>query len=57
MAKKDLWLKPHNISADFWWYEEPSGIVLVFYPLAGGPVTQTIPWRAIRAALRRKDKS
>ena len=56
MAKKHLRLKPHDISDDVWWYEETEGMNIVVRFGDGRTQSQTIPWRAIRAALNRKDK-
>ena len=55
MSKKDLQGKPHNINPFSWWYEENHGVTVVVEPK---PETQQIkmPWRSIRAALKRKDK-
>jgi len=53
----DLELKPHNINPIWWWYEESGGICVVHG--VGGNASENmvnIPWRSIRAALRRKDK-
>jgi hypothetical protein len=51
MSKKHLEKKPHLIDEKRWWYEEPKGIYVVIY----GSSTM-IPWRAIRAALKRLDQ-
>ena len=55
MSEKDLQKEPHNINPHSWWYEENYGVTIVVEP-----VTTTrqikIPWRSIRAALKRKDK-
>ena len=60
MSSKHLWTKPHKVTNDFWWYEENQGVaVCVSFKTAGGECIQEvryIPWRAIRAALKRKDK-
>lgn len=61
MAVKDLKNKPHQIDHFWWWYEEGGGICILHdsseYDGAEGAVkTRMISWRAIRAALRRKDK-
>lgn len=50
MADKDLLRNPHNISDGAWWYEEPDGVSVV----TSKPVM--ISWKALRAALKRKDK-
>lgn len=56
MAIYDLWLKPHKIDDDGWWYEEPKGITVVVHTDTQGAKQVFIPWRTIRAALRRLDK-
>lgn len=60
MANKDLQLKPHNISPDQWWYEEPKGISVVTDCRKDGAFISTtitfISWRALRSALKRKEK-
>jgi len=57
MANKDLWRKPHNVTNHFWWYEEPAGIMLVVQePLSKNSTVNKIPWKALRNALKRKDK-
>lgn len=67
MANKDLKNKPTNMGPYWWWYEESGGIYIchdINEPPSIGPSGsigghvkgKTIPWRAIRAALRRKDK-
>jgi len=62
MADKDLRKKPHNITHDIWWYEEPKGICLFiqFSDVLSKTGFRTeqyyISWETIRAALKRKDK-
>ena len=61
MSDKDLSRKPHNTADDScWWYDEPSGILIVKSINVEGKFVRTdqvvIPWRSIRAALTRKDK-
>jgi len=57
MANKDLWRKPHNVNKNFWWYEESFGISVVAQdPISKNSTVNKIPWRAIRNALKRKDK-
>lgn len=65
MGKYDLSNKPHNLKGkscqnnseiDAWYYEENGGLLLY---IDCGPYSKyklKIPWRSIRAALRRKDK-
>ena len=55
MAKKHLRLDPHTKSYDFWWYELNYGICICTR-IDGKVETHNIPWRSIRAALKRKDK-
>ena len=58
MSTKHLSLKPHGIRGrvDAWWYEDSHGIDVIVEPQKR-TTTVTIPWRAIRAALERKDKT
>jgi len=56
MSNKDLWLKPHDINTNFWWYEDAQGLAVVFYNKKVGSIVQKIPWRSLRNALKRKDK-
>ena len=60
MGNKHLSLKPKIIQDSAWWYEEPSGISVVHEIREGDRYIRTdtlnIPWRQIRAALKRKDK-
>lgn len=64
MSDKDLQLAPHtghNSLGHWWWYEEPGGIGIHSERLIQGFPSNSnrvafIPWRSIRAALKRKDK-
>lgn len=61
LTKKNiLRLSPHRVTNDFWWYEENKGISVCIRAFDKNSSEQTfvrdIPWRAIRAALARKDK-
>ena len=64
MSNKHLKLTPHKIAHDptVKWYEEPKGIWVVqeHYRAKDGLYLGTrsvmIPWRAIRGALKRKDR-
>jgi hypothetical protein len=55
MANKHLKLEPHNINKDVWWYETHKGVETYSYT-HGYLDTIRIPWKDIRAALKRKDK-
>ena len=59
MSVEHLHRDSHAIKGrtDVWWYEERSGVCLVV-TFQGGmhAKTITIPWRAIRGALKRLDK-
>jgi hypothetical protein len=56
MSNEDLQRKPHNDkSGQMWWYEEPAGMTFVVWP-SRDTREFVIPWRSIRAALRRKEK-
>lgn len=55
MANNHLQRKPHDVTEDLWWYEEPGGICICFKN--GNRFNQAlIPWRSVRAAIKRKDK-
>ena len=57
MSDKHLILKPHDIGSrnDAWWYEESMGVNVIVEPQ--DRTTQImIPWRAIKAALARKER-
>ena len=64
MSNQHLKSTPHKIAHDpqVWWCEEPTGIFVVqeYYrakdDLYLGTRSVVIPWRAIRAALKRKDR-
>ncbi len=50
------WRSPHKTDhPDIWYYEEDSGITLYGAKQYGNLMGQTIPWRSLRAALRRYD--
>ena len=58
MAKKHLSLNPKQVTDKIWYYEELEGIQVchdVHY--VNGTVEHfIIPWRMLRASLKRKDK-
>jgi len=59
MAKKDLKREPYDLDETVWWYEDNKGIDLhveIVSP-SGQRSHQSylIPWKEIRAALKRKD--
>jgi hypothetical protein len=56
MSEKHLKLEPHNINEHAWWYEEKNHISVVFHRENQGSQIVEIPWRSIRAALKRLDK-
>jgi len=56
MSKHHLQLKPHNVTEDFWWYEETGGIAICYGDQTSGVICRNISWRSLRAALNRKDK-
>lgn len=60
MSRKDLKCTPHALSNTQWWYEENAGITVVVEHLVGGVWHDTsqafISWKALRAALKRKDR-
>jgi hypothetical protein len=61
MANKHLRLSPHckRGEPEWWWYEEPKGVVIVLSPqmTGGSAVSVKIPWKSLRGALQRKDRS
>lgn len=60
MSRKHLKREPHRAKdGAAWWYEQNDGVCVCieFENVAGHYVlTHTIQWRAIRAALARKDR-
>ena len=58
MAQKDLKNTPHVVNENWWWYEENGGLIVCHYPSTTdlGTCRVEIPWRSIRAALKRKDR-
>lgn len=59
MADKHLERRPHHQRGeqDWWWYEEPQGIAVVVKGTSSACTRVVdIPWRSLRAALRRKDR-
>ena len=61
MADKHLSGKPHGTHPHFWWYEERAGLLMVVESRDNeGNYIRTecykIPWSALRAALKRKDR-
>lgn len=61
MSDQHLKRTPHNIAhdQDVWWYEEPAGICVVqkYRDNTGvlhGTRSVVIPWRSLRAAMKRK---
>ena len=59
MSNKDLSEDPKDIGERGWFYEEPGGLEVYVDTVGstpGKPFIGTIPWRTIRAALKRKDK-
>lgn len=54
--KSNLSLKPIHPAPDFWYYEEPAGL-RCYYGKHGraGELVALIPWRMVRASLKRKD--
>lgn len=55
--KSKLLLTPHKQDKRQWWYEECAGIAVIHECQDCERIEnlKTIPWRAIRAALARKD--
>jgi len=62
MANRHLSLKPYNLprgekGEETWLYEERGGLAVMCQIAVGRVIgVGTIPWRKIRAALKRKDK-
>ena len=62
MAQKHLNRKPHDVTDEFWWYEENHGLTLIVCPIKPDgtrDVTKSfkIPWRSVKAALKRKERN
>lgn len=59
MANKHLSRRPHqhDKSTGWWWYEETGGIEIYHGNPDGRSECLLIPWRCVRAALKRKDKT
>ena len=57
MKKQGLRLSPHAVNKNQWWYEDRAGLCMVHWCPHCGKTTvlKTIPWKAVRNALRRKD--
>ncbi len=57
MSKKHLKLDAHPIRGNdnVWWYEDNGGID-IHVPPSAKHTSFKIPWRALRAALERKDR-
>jgi len=55
MANKDLKRNPHHVNEGSWWYEEKHGITVVA-PTKTNAKLIKISWKALRKALKRKDK-
>lgn len=56
LDENGLDLKPHNLAPDCWYYEEKNGLYVYWLP--PGKTAQlicVIPWRSLRASLKRKD--
>ena len=56
MADKHLHLRPHNVTKQFWWYEDRKGLTICSEINGHSFIVGDIPWRSIRAALKRKDR-
>ena len=61
MANKHLKVTPHKTKKqpNAWWYEESWGVLVIVHRDAmanRSAAAVTIPWKQIRAALKRKDK-
>ena len=50
--------RPHDVAPNCWYYEEPGGLAVYFrYPgKSDVALVGVIPWRSIRASLKRNDK-
>ena len=46
---------PHNVTSEFWYYEETSGLQVYLSRAGETKYVGTISWRSIRASLKRKD--
>lgn len=47
--------RSHNVAPDCWYYEEPGGLHVYFDSGKGIILVGIIPWRSIRASLKRYD--
>jgi len=59
MAKKHLSLEPKQINSNAWYYEEAYGIHIYYDhedDYGEVHINFKIPWRMLRASLKRKDK-
>ena len=59
MSKRHLSRNPQKIDPDTWFYEEGKGLFVVRRAnLDGRTITENfiIPWRMVRASLKRKDQ-
>lgn len=60
MSAKHLREDPHKVHQNCWWYEENKGIFIVvehtdIHGLRLHTQVYNIPWKSLRAALKRKD--
>lgn len=55
MSYKHLLTKSHPISEKAWWYEDNGGIDVIVHPDKACQHLR-ISWRALREALKRKDR-
>lgn len=61
MSEKHLRLTPHNVrgNKNAWWYEEKDGICVIAHvdgPNATRPAQVSIPWRYLKAAIKRLER-
>ena len=56
MASQHLSRSPIEPSENSWYYEEPEGIKLYVKTVDGSTEIVLIPWAALRASLKRKDR-
>lgn len=60
MSKKDVSLNPQNINAHTWYYEYDTFIEVIYEVFETDRYIKTvhikIPWRKLRASLKRLDK-
>jgi hypothetical protein len=56
IGKDGLDRRPHNVATDVWYYEMRGGLEIHWNPPKDGSyLVCIIPWKSVRASLRRKE--